>query len=97
MANKNYNLVFKADLEIGGVKSAVAELNKILQSTNITIPKNINNNLTKLVNTLNTELNKIEGLNGEALGVKEAKQAADSYNKINSTLFSKYCGFNANS
>ena len=86
MANKNYNLVFKADLEIGGVKSAVAELNKILQSTNITIPKNINNNLTKLVNTLNTELNKIEGLNGEALGVKEAKQAADSYNKINSTL-----------
>jgi len=86
MANKSYNLVFKANMETSGVKSSIAELDKMLESTSMKLPKNISNNLTKLIKTLKSELGKIEGFEGAELDAKGAKQISASYDKINSAL-----------
>lgn len=82
MADKKFDLVFNASLEIGQVKAAVASLTKSLESAGAKIPQSMTNNLNRMIQSLSTELNKLEGMADIQLDSKNAKNVGKSYEKI---------------
>lgn len=86
MADKRFDLVFNASLEVGQVKSAVASLTKSLENAGAKIPQSMASNLNRMIQTLNTELNKLEGMTDIQLDPKNAKNVGKSYEKIFQTF-----------
>ena len=86
MADKKFDLVFNASLEIGQVKAAVASLTKSLESAGAKIPQSMTNNLNRMIQSLSTELNKLEGMTDIQLDSKNAKNVGKSYEKIFQTF-----------
>ena len=86
MADKKFDLVFNASLEIGQVKAAVASLTKSLESAGAKIPQSMTNNLNRMIQSLSTELNKLEGMADIQLDSKNAKNVGKSYEKIFQTF-----------
>ena len=86
MADKKFDLVFNASLEVGQVKTAVASLTKSLESAGAKIPQSITTNLNRMIQSLNTELNKLEGMTDIQLDPKNAKNVGKSYEKIFQTF-----------
>ena len=86
MADKKFDLVFNASLEIGQVKAAVASLTKSLESAGAKIPQSMTTNLNRMIQSLNTELNKLEGMTDIELDPKNAKNVGKSYEKIFQTF-----------
>lgn len=86
MADKKFDLVFNASLEVGQVKAAVASLTKSLESAGAKIPQSITTNLNRMIQSLNTELNKLEGMTDIELDPKNAKNVGKSYEKIFQTF-----------
>ena len=86
MADKKFDLVFNASLEVGQVKAAVASLTKSLESAGAKIPQSMANNLNRMIQSLNTELNKLEGMTDIQLDPKNAKNVGKSYEKIFQTF-----------
>ena len=58
MANKKINIVFDASMEIGQIKSAVANIQKSLEG--VSLPKNISGDFNKVLGNLNKEILKFE-------------------------------------
>ena len=86
MADKKFDLVFKASLEVGQVKTAVASLTKSLENAGAKIPQSMSSNLNRMIQSLNTELNKLEGMTDIQLDPKNAKNVGKSYEKIFQTF-----------
>lgn len=86
MADKKFDLVFNASLEVGQVKSAVASLTKSLENAGAKIPQSMASNLNRMIQSLNTELNKLEGMTDIQLDPKNAKNVGKSYEKIFQTF-----------
>lgn len=86
MADKKFDLVFNASLEVNQVKAAVASLTKSLESAGAKIPQSMANNLNRMIQSLNTELNKLEGMTDIQLDPKNAKNVGKSYEKIFQTF-----------
>lgn len=86
MADKKFDLVFNASLEVGQVKAAVASLTKSLESAGAKIPQSMTNNLNRMIQSLSTELNKLEGMTDIQLDPKNAKNVGKSYEKIFQTF-----------
>lgn len=86
MADKKFDLVFNASLEVGQVKAAVASLTKSLESAGAKIPQSMTSNLNRMIQSLNTELNKLEGMTDIELDPKNAKNVGKSYEKIFQTF-----------
>ena len=86
MADKKFDLVFNASLEVGQVKSAVASLTKSLENAGAKIPQSMATNLNRMIQSLNTELNKLEGMTDIQLDPKNAKNVGKSYEKIFQTF-----------
>ena len=86
MADKKFDLVFNASLEVGQVKSAVASLTKSLENAGAKIPQSMSSNLNRMIQSLNTELNKLEGMTDIQLDPKNAKNVGKSYEKIFQTF-----------
>lgn len=86
MADKKFDLVFNASLEVGQVKAAVASLTKSLESAGAKIPQSMTTNLNRMIQSLNTELNKLEGMTDIELDPKNAKNVGKSYEKIFQTF-----------
>ena len=86
MADKKFDLVFNASLEVGQVKAAVASLTKSLESAGAKIPQSMTTNLNRMIQSLNTELNKLEGMTDIQLDPKNAKNVGKSYEKIFQTF-----------
>ena len=86
MADKKFDLVFNASLEVGQVKSAVASLTKSLENAGAKIPQSISSNLNRMIQNLNAELNKLEGMTDIQLDPKNAKNVGKSYEKIFQTF-----------
>ena len=86
MADKKFDLVFNASLEVGQVKAAVASLTKSLESAGAKIPQSMANNLNRMIQSLSTELNKLEGMADIQLDSKNAKNVGKSYEKIFQTF-----------
>lgn len=86
MADKKFDLVFNASLEVGQVKSAVASLTKSLESAGAKIPQSMTSNLNRMIQNLSTELNKLEGMTDIQLDPKNAKNVGKSYEKIFQTF-----------
>lgn len=86
MADKKFDLVFNASLEVGQVKAAVASLTKSLESAGAKIPQSMTNNLNRMIQSLSTELNKLEGMTDIQLDSKNAKNVGKSYEKIFQTF-----------
>ena len=86
MADKKFDLVFNASLEVGQVKSAVASLTKSLENAGAKIPQSMTSNLNRMIQSLNTELNKLEGMTDIQLDPKNAKNVGKSYEKIFQTF-----------
>jgi hypothetical protein len=49
MADKKFDLVFNASLEVGQVKSAVASLTKSLEGAGAKIPQSMATNLNRMI------------------------------------------------
>ena len=86
MADKKFDLVFNASLEVGQVKAAVASLTKSLESAGAKIPQSMANNLNRMIQSLSTELNKLESMTDIQLDPKNAKNVGKSYEKIFQTF-----------
>ena len=86
MADKKFDLVFNASLEVGQVKSAIASLTKSLENAGAKIPQSMTSNLNRMIQSLNTELNKLEGMTDIQLDPKNAKNVGKSYEKIFQTF-----------
>ena len=86
MADKKFDLVFNASLEVGQVKSAVASLTKSLENAGAKIPQSMASNLNRMIQSLNTELNKLEGMTDIQLDPKNAKNVGKSYERIFQTF-----------
>ena len=86
MADKKFDLVFNASLEVGQVKAAVASLTKSLESAGAKIPQSVTTNLNRMIQSLSTELNKLEGMTDIQLDPKNAKNVGKSYEKIFQTF-----------
>ena len=86
MADKKFDLVFNASLEVGQVKAAVASLTKSLESAGAKIPQSMTTNLNRMIQSLSTELNKLEGMTDIELDPKNAKNVGKSYEKIFQTF-----------
>lgn len=86
MADKKFDLVFNASLEVGQVKAAVASLTKSLESAGAKIPQSMATNLNRMIQSLNSELNKLEGMTDIELDPKNAKNVGKSYEKIFQTF-----------
>ena len=86
MADKKFDLVFNASLEVGQVKSAVASLTKSLEGAGAKIPQSMATNLNRMIQSLNSELNKLEGMTDIQLDPKNAKNVGKSYEKIFQTF-----------
>lgn len=86
MADKKFDLVFNASLEVGQVKAAVASLTKSLENAGAKIPQSMANNLNRMIQSLSTELNKLEGMADIQLDSKNAKNVGKSYEKIFQTF-----------
>lgn len=86
MADKKFDLVFNASLEVGQVKAAVASLTKSLENAGAKIPQSMTTNLNRMIQSLNTELNKLEGMTDIQLDPKNAKNVGKSYEKIFQTF-----------
>lgn len=86
MADKKFDLVFNASLEVGQVKAAVASLTKSLESAGARIPQSMTTNLNRMIQSLSTELNKLEGMTDIELDPKNAKNVGKSYEKIFQTF-----------
>lgn len=86
MADKKFDLVFNASLEVGQVKAAVASLTKSLESAGAKIPQSMATNLNRMIQSLSTELNKLEGMTDIQLDPKNAKNVGKSYEKIFQTF-----------
>ena len=86
MADKKFDLVFNASLEVGQVKAAVASLTKSLESAGAKIPQFMANNLNRMIQSLSTELNRLEGMADIQLDSKNAKNVGKSDEKIFQTF-----------
>lgn len=86
MADKKFDLVFNASLEVGQVKAAVASLTKSLENAGAKIPQSMATNLNRMIQSLSTELNKLEGMTDIQLDPKNAKNVGKSYEKIFQTF-----------
>lgn len=86
MADKKFDLVFNASLEVGQVKAAVASLTKSLENAGAKIPQSMTTNLNRMIQSLSTELNKLEGMTDIELDPKNAKNVGKSYEKIFQTF-----------
>ena len=86
MADKKFDLVFNASLEVGQVKSAIASLTKSLENAGAKIPQSMATNLNRMIQSLSTELNKLEGITDIQLDPKNAKNVGKSYEKIFQTF-----------
>ena len=82
MADKRYNLIFDAKLEIGQIKQAISQINQSLSATSVNLPKGISSALEKTLKTVQAELLKMEGLSGEKLTLQNSKEIGKSYETI---------------
>lgn len=84
--SKNYSVTFDVNANISDLRTSLKSINNLLSNASIKIPQNISTNLSKLINTLNLEMDKLESLDGKKLDAKGAKQVNRSYDKIASTF-----------
>ena len=86
MADKKFNLVFDASVEVDRAKSAVASLTKSLKDAGDKVSQSTLTNLNKMIQGLSSELNKLEGMTDIQLDSKNAKNVGKSYEKIFQTF-----------
>ena len=85
MADKRIKVLFEAGMEAGEVKKTLQQVNNLLESTEVKLSKTASTSLSRLVNTLKTELNKIEGFDKMEVDSKQIKQITTSYEKVESS------------
>ena len=82
MADKRFSIVFDAKMEIGSIKSALDEINKLTSNASLNLPKGISSGLTKTISGIRSELLKLEGLQGVEPNAKNASAITKSYESI---------------
>ena len=82
MADKRVSIVFDAKMEVGNIKTALEEINKITSNAAVNLPKGISSNLTKTIQSIRSELLKLEGLQGAEPSAKNANSVNKAYTNI---------------
>jgi hypothetical protein len=82
MADKKFSIVFDAKMEIGSIKTALDEINKLTSNASLNLPKGISSGLTKTISSIRSELLKLEGLQGAEPNAKNASVITKSYESI---------------
>jgi hypothetical protein len=82
MGTTNHTIVFNAKMEIGNIKTALDEINKLASNASINLPKGISSGLVKTISGIRSELLKLEGLQGAEPNAKNASAITKSYESI---------------
>ena len=64
------------------MKTALDQINKSLTQTSVSLPKGISSTLNKTIQSIRTEMMKLEGLDGIELSPQAAKDVSKTYNSL---------------